>query len=591
MDQVKEILRQAIKHRFWIVVGISALLPMIGYALGSGPIKDKTKKETEKIKGAEKGVQAYRSGQIPNDQYKPLVDEKKDLLSKDVNASWKKLYQRQEPFLTWPENVKDKFQAWGREWPKDVDPSVVHQTIFDYVLAYRKYVEGVYKTCRPFDPIEGTGVVSAPPEEALLRPAPFTIETPPGPPTLGKVWAAQERLWIQRTLLQVVDDVNAKAKDWDSAIIKQIDALEVGNMVAQDQVSIGEGETLEEAPELDAPGAEGEEAPAEEESSEGGMMGGPMPGMMRGGFGGGIGQNAEQVFYLKPKSETSQFKILPFQLSVLIDQDHIQDLFVAFENSPMGIQAAEMELSKPLTRVVKPEKGLTQDYMGGFMGMGGMGMNSMMHRQMMGQMGRRGMGQMTGFGGPMMSRQMMDMYAGGAGRGGMMAAASKSGVDTRNENRAEKKKAELEQVTKSVVQSMNDPYFYIVKLTVYGQARFYNPPPADAPAEPSQSEEAPAADGETAAPKAEPAKAEGEAAEAPKAEGATPEAKAEAPKADADAAKAPEAKTETTPKAEAPEAKAEAPRAEAPEAKAEAPKAEASAPKPETAPEAATPKK
>ncbi|MHC5542486.1 hypothetical protein ACYOEI_30040, partial [Singulisphaera rosea] len=492
MDQVKEILRQAIKHRFWIVVGISALLPMIGYALGSGPIKDKTKKETEKINSAKKGVQQYTSGQIPNEQYKPLVDEKKDVLSKDVNASWKKLYQRQEPFLTWPENVKDKFQAWGRAWPKDVDPSVVHQTIFDYVLAYRKYVEGVYKTCRPFDPIEGTGVVSAPPEEALLRPAPFTIETPPGPPTLGKVWAAQERLWIQRTLLQVIEDVNAKAKDWDSAIIKQIDILEVGNMAAQDQVSIGEGETLEEAPELDAPAGEGEEAaPAEEEES-----GAPMPGQMRGMdmMGGGIGQNAEQVYYLKPKSETSQFKILPFQLSVLIDQDHIQDLFVAFENSPMGIQAAEMELSKPLTRVIKPEKGLTQEFMGGMMGMGGgMGMNGMMQRQMMGGMrGGRGMSPMTGFGGPMMSRQMMDAYGGGGGRG-MMAAATKSGVNTRNENRAEKKKAELEQVTKSVVQSMNDPYFYIVKLTVYGQARFYNPPPVDPPAEPSQSEEAPAA--------------------------------------------------------------------------------------------------
>ena len=53
MDQLKEYLRQAIKYRFWIAVGISALLPAIAYAVGSGPVKQKAAERTTAIKQAD----------------------------------------------------------------------------------------------------------------------------------------------------------------------------------------------------------------------------------------------------------------------------------------------------------------------------------------------------------------------------------------------------------------------------------------------------------------------------------------------------------------------------------------------------------
>ncbi len=93
-------------------------------------------------------------------------------------------------------------------------------------------------------------------KEVLLRPAEFTIEKPP---TLGKVWVAQERLWIQRTLLEVVAEVNkkAQAKDWDSAIIKEIVSLEVGNPVAQDQRLARQGRSAHRGRGRPVPGPEG----------------------------------------------------------------------------------------------------------------------------------------------------------------------------------------------------------------------------------------------------------------------------------------------------------------------------------------------
>ena len=46
MDQLKEVLRQMIIYRFWISVGLAALLPMIGYFVAVGPIQAKADQET-----------------------------------------------------------------------------------------------------------------------------------------------------------------------------------------------------------------------------------------------------------------------------------------------------------------------------------------------------------------------------------------------------------------------------------------------------------------------------------------------------------------------------------------------------------------
>ena len=122
----------------------------------------------------------------------------------------------------------------GPRWPENVDASTVQLVIVDYVNSYPAFVTEVYRTFKPFDYETGQGVVAASPEEQLLRPAKYDVSSPPD---LGKIWANQERLWIQRTLLQVVADVNVTAKDWSGAKIKQINTLEVGNDLAQDQVS------------------------------------------------------------------------------------------------------------------------------------------------------------------------------------------------------------------------------------------------------------------------------------------------------------------------------------------------------------------
>jgi hypothetical protein len=483
MEQVKEVVRQLIKYRFWIAISAAAMFGLIAYFVGAGPVQEAAKKETATIKKAATEVEAYKSPTIPTKDYKPVVDEKTQILDKDVNTAWRTLYDRQAPLLTWPDTVQERFQKWGRKWPETVDAGKVTLAQVDYINAYKDYVDMVFKTFKPFDYESGEGIVASPPKEVLLRPAVFSDEKVPG---LGKIWSAQERLWIQRTLLEVVAQVNKNAKKWDEAIIRQIEAIEVGNPNAQDQQSLAKNEALEESEPILAPGETAE--PAAGAGGSGGPasmpgMGKMMAGMMGSGGSAAAKADAESVFYVK-SGNAQQYRVLPVQMTVLIDQDHVQDLLVELENSPMSIQVKDFELQRPTVRVVKPEKGTAPgDFgAGGMMGMGSMGRGMRgygglagdVQSQMMSQMGAMGRGMGMGMGKGM-----------GMGMPGGAAGTERKGTDVRGEDRAKKRKNEEDKAKQAKGPSLFDPYFDIVEVTVYGQARFFKPPPVQATPEPS----------------------------------------------------------------------------------------------------------
>ena len=134
--------------------------------MGAGPVQALAKTESDKITRAEKDVQKYASSSTPTKEYEPIIVEKTQVLTKDVNKAWKELYERQAPLLTWPEQVQARrFRKWGRKWPDNTDPRKVYYAIIDYVEAYPNYVKMVYQTCNPFNYETGEGVVEAGPEE------------------------------------------------------------------------------------------------------------------------------------------------------------------------------------------------------------------------------------------------------------------------------------------------------------------------------------------------------------------------------------------------------------------------------------------
>jgi hypothetical protein len=549
METAKEVLRQIIKYRFWISISVAALFATIAYTVGSGPIRELAAKATNDIIAAEKEVKLYQGQGIPTREWMPVVEGKTKVVSTDVTTAWRTLYDRQAPLLTWPEGTQERFQAWGPKWPEKVSPTKVETAIVDYIEAYPAYVNMVYKTFNPFNYETGEGIVAGPPEGALLAPVQFDQEHLPD---LGKVWAAQERLWIQRTVLEVIAEVNKDAKKWNDAVVRQIISLEVGSPDAQDQRSLAKNETLEESKGIYAPG---EEPKADESGGggpggkAGGAMGGPSGGRgggnAMGGMGGGGGNQAapESIFYVK--SESDKYQVLPFAVTVLIDQDRVQDFLIELENSPMSIQVKDFELLRPVARVVKPEKGDTTSSFGmGMMGMGGGRMGG-------GMVGMGGMAAQLQQGMQMQMAMMGNQSMRGgsaAGMGGGMGGdtAKSKGKNVRNVDREEERKKKAQALKDAKGPALFDLYFDVVQVKVYGQARFFNAPPAPEPGEPSQSA-APAAASSGEVP-AKDAKAEGKAevAEAPEKGAAAKAATAVAPdsKDDSPSAKpaAPDAK-------------------------------------------------
>ena len=248
---------------------------------------------------------------------------------------------------------------WGRKWPEDVDASAVQIAIVDYVNAYPEFVKRglqVVQAVRLRD--EARGSSAAPPEEALLRPAVFDLRQASrasarsGRPRSGSGSSAP--------LLDVVAQVNKDAKDWDSAIIKQINALEVGNPSPRTRGRIAKGESLEEAPRSKPP----EKKPAEAEAAEprGADMSGGMTAMMMGMGSADDGRHGrrprgKRVFFIEAGERERQYKILPVLMTVLIDQDHIQDLLVALKTRRWPSRSWTSRCHARRSRVTKPEKG------------------------------------------------------------------------------------------------------------------------------------------------------------------------------------------------------------------------------------------
>ena len=74
MEQVKEVVRQIIKYRFWISIGVAALFGLIAYFMGSGPVqRTGRRRRPTKSRRPRTRSRQYTSPTIPTKEYEPIV--------------------------------------------------------------------------------------------------------------------------------------------------------------------------------------------------------------------------------------------------------------------------------------------------------------------------------------------------------------------------------------------------------------------------------------------------------------------------------------------------------------------------------------
>ncbi|QDT42724.1 hypothetical protein Pan241w_28120 [Gimesia alba] len=252
MDKLKPIL----VHKFWIILFIALLLPVIGWSMATGSLA----KEIDERKAAID--KAFTDAQVPpnppNETWSSALKEINKEKEKYIGQSHKYLWDKQKSLFVWPPDVTPLM----KNTPYRGEISRVPRNL--YRSAYKFEILRAHKLANPFSLKDGTGTVDISPNTIPHVPLDKWKTLPP---TSEEMWDAQEDVWLVSSILEAIAEVNKGAANISESPVRQIIQLELRGGTVGDDGS--------------APAGDGSMGDMD------GMAG--MAGMDSGGFGGGGG--------------------------------------------------------------------------------------------------------------------------------------------------------------------------------------------------------------------------------------------------------------------------------------------------------------
>lgn len=105
MNQIKEFLSQAAKHRFWIVIGLSILLGTLAWYMAQSQLQKLYAAQESAIKGKYSALDQVSgaASSHPNESSQAEMNRIIQSMSADVQKAWEEQYQRQADYLKWPD--------------------------------------------------------------------------------------------------------------------------------------------------------------------------------------------------------------------------------------------------------------------------------------------------------------------------------------------------------------------------------------------------------------------------------------------------------------------------------------------------------
>ena len=415
MDQLKKQLAVVMEYSFWIGSAI-VLLGSVGvWYLTTSNLNQEHESQVRKLNSDHETVTQVRNGlfEQPNDLSHAEMDKLIDKRKGEVLESWKTLYDRQRPILTWPtEELTDDFiKEFEGLIPieKYVEfPTLDADEKTPYLRTqYQRYIKNamprIAQICRAewsaeFSRTATVGLsmnlgaaygqktaldISGVPIQPLVKWAEdsqqdlltglFPWRTQGTPPTTLEVYYSQENLWILKQLLGIIDEVNGDATQRYQAKIHEIVDIRIGS-----KVRMGAGE-------ISKPG-EGMSSVAMGMAMDDEMMSMGMEST-------DLSSSAIEVAAVDPgdnryvntenepitgsqlrsaltsnsssDAEIAVAKRVPVMMSVKIDQRYVQDLLAACGSAALMVEVSQVRLL--------PKSGVSS---GG--GIGGMSMEAMM---------------------------------------------------------------------------------------------------------------------------------------------------------------------------------------------------------------------
>ena len=204
-----------LKNKFWVsLIGFAPiwLVILLVALLSSG---SKAKEFRTKVESVTKQVTGIKNNDVRNENFTVVVAERKAELTKEKDKVWKEAWKGQRTLMFWPDNprFRSKLQLetagyFGQEIAPGERADYKEPGIYDAQLP----PESLRDRLRPIDAKAGW--------DQLLHRASFKEKDP----TNEEVWLAQEDLWVQNELLDVVKAaLDSAAKFENVANFKRVD--------------------------------------------------------------------------------------------------------------------------------------------------------------------------------------------------------------------------------------------------------------------------------------------------------------------------------------------------------------------------------
>ncbi len=227
MDKLKPI----IVHKFWIILFIALLLPVVGWSMATGSLSKEIDERKTAIDKAFTDAQV--SPNPPNQTWSTALQQINKEKDQFIGQSHKKLWEKQKSLFVWPANIAPLM----KDTPYRGEISRVPKT--QYRTAYRYEILRALKLADPFSLRDGTGKVDINPN--VIPHVPLDKWKTQNP-TSKEMWDAQEDVWLVSSILQAIAKVNGGATNIGESAVRQISVLELrGGTFGEESGDSGDG--------------------------------------------------------------------------------------------------------------------------------------------------------------------------------------------------------------------------------------------------------------------------------------------------------------------------------------------------------------
>ncbi|MGQ9822927.1 MAG: hypothetical protein ACUVQK_13790, partial [Thermogutta sp.] len=285
MDQLKQILAVVYKHLFWIVCGLSVVIGLSVWFVAQASVSKSIEARKTELEGLRSQLSQIKVGS-PNPQVVDATRSKIEELRSDVYQAWVAMYAAQKEKNKWPAALGQEFLAWveaPNRKPGDPIPDRFREIYLNFIEQHFPTLFEIVDLRRPKDAdlrqlgnlrsgtqgmmgypgmgggseyegegygtyagaaamgtgiggtyggagqaarqVEMVGTVDWNPQSIAQLKSRFNwIRVP----TSDEIWNAQEDLWVYEALLRVIRKSNEGASGQHNAVVKRIDALDIG---------------------------------------------------------------------------------------------------------------------------------------------------------------------------------------------------------------------------------------------------------------------------------------------------------------------------------------------------------------------------